>query len=121
MSTKEHYDIAVEVLTKFIESIESHGIIVGFAYSFSPRKVEIEHIGSKCGVLIRRDEVYATRDDKLNTRMHLDRVRNESASFQSSCTGEYCCDEALEQLIEKALDSYHTYLKTSLLVGVWEK
>lgn len=121
MSTKENYDIAVEVLTKFIESIELHDIIVGFAYSFSPRKVEIEHIGSGCGVLIRRDEVYVSRNDNLNARMHLDRVRNESVAFQTSCTGEYCCDEALEQLIEKALDSYNAYLKTSLLVGSWEK
>ena len=120
MATKEHYDVATEVLQRFILLLKDTGSIHGMSYAFSPRKAQMDYLGRNCGIMIRKDEIFV-HGATLQTKGTLPRVRSESTAFQLSCTGEYFCDKAMEELILESFTLYHLYLKESLYIGdYWE-
>lgn len=118
MATKEHYDICTEILRKFVSLVRDDGTLHGMSYSFSPRKVQIDYNTKQMGVMIRKDTIYvhSTRD-----KAALERVFSESSSFQRSCTNEYFCDKAMEELLKEVFFAYSDYINDSLLIGYWEE
>lgn len=120
MATKIHYDACVTVLKKFVELIRESGTLHGMTYSFSPRKVQIDYLTRQMGIMIRKDKIFV-HTFQNNSSGELLRVFSESGSFQRSCTGEYFCDKAIEELLIEVFAAHADYIKDSLLVGYWDE
>lgn len=121
MATKLHYDTCTEILRKFVDLVRESGTLHGMTYSFSPRKVQIDYLSKQSGIMIRKDKIFVLPSGNSNTNEYLERVFSESGSFQRSCTGEYFCDKAMEELIIEVFAAHADYIKDSLLVGYWDE
>lgn len=115
---KEVYDNITKVLNRFISVIRDCGNGHGMTYSFSPRKIQIDYLAESMGIMIRNDAIFLIM--KGYTEGKLLRPKSESVAFQISCTSEYCCDKAMEDLIVGAIDSHHNLIRTKIDAGVWE-
>lgn len=124
MATKLQYKHVMMILNSFIESLEKHGEVKGFAFSFSKRKIQIDKfrkdLDSSSGIIIKSEAVYLY-GDMYDCSTCFKRYMSEEEHFQQECNNKIFCDEQMEDAITKAFNLYILHLNDGLQIGGYKR